>query len=49
MAGNGFKMNVMTKIENKEEIENNGYEIVGYYKTQREAKEIIESLGGWIS
>lgn len=49
MTGNGFKMNALTEIENKEEIEKSGYEIVGFYKTKKEARETIQNLGGWIS
>lgn len=52
MAGNGFTMNAMANLNEPKEIENikkNGFEIVGYYKTKKEARETIEELGGWIS
>ncbi|MCQ2969881.1 MAG: hypothetical protein MJ191_07240 [Clostridium sp.] len=46
--GKGFEMNSIRPIADAEEFANNGFEIVGEYRTKAIATTELNNMGGWI-
>lgn len=47
--GNGFEMNTIRPIADAEEFIASGFEVVGQYKTRKNASAALEEMGGWIT